>query len=193
MLVDNRCIGFVGSRRAGLSDEAFTAATVRKVNANGYSVVSGGAKGVDSISSDTSTANGGCSVEYVPDSLVSRIKARTAASALVNNQLLLMSAVKPDSRFYAGSAMMRNNFIYAQSEGTVVVKSDYNKGGTWSGAVAGLKKQFCSIYCWNNPEYEGNIELIKRGAIPIDESWTGDVIGDKTEQTKQLEQFSLFG
>ena len=192
-LTDNMCIGFVGSRSAGLGDETFTAATVRKVNANGYTVVSGGAKGIDSIASDTSTGNGSCSVEYVPDSLVSRIKPKTAVTALVNNQLLLMSAVKPDSRFYAGFAMMRNNFIYAQSEGTVVVKSDYNKGGTWSGAVASLKKQLCSIYCWNNPGYKGNIELIRRGAIPIDESWTGDVNGDKTEQNAPPEQISLFG
>ena len=192
-LTDNKCIGFVGSRSVCLNDETFTAATVRKVNANGCLVVSGGAKGVDSISSYTSIANGSCSVEYVSDSLVRRIKPSTAVSALVNNRLLLMSAVNPDSRFYAGYAMMRNNFIYAQSEGTVVVKSDYNKGGTWGGAVACLRKRLCSIYCWNNPEYKGNIELIKRGAIPIDESWTGDVTADDPEQTAPPEQLSLFG
>jgi predicted Rossmann fold nucleotide-binding protein DprA/Smf involved in DNA uptake len=89
--------------------------------------------------------------------------------------------------------MMRNKYIYAQSEGTVIIKSDYNKGGTWSGAIANLKQQLCNTFCWNNLEYKGNVELIKRGAIPIDESWDGDLTGDKAEQMEALEQLSLFG
>ena len=191
-LADNECVGFVGSRSVGIGDEAFTAATVKKINAKGYCVVSGGAKGVDSIASETSIANGSCSVEYVSDSLISRIKHKAVISAVVNNRLLILSAVKPDARFFAGFAMMRNKYIYAQSKGTVIIKSDYNKGGTWSGATANLKQRLCSTYCWNNLEYKGNIELIKRGAIPIDESWNGDLTENNAEQTEGSEQLSFF-
>ena len=192
-LTEKKCVGFVGSRSIGESDEFFTASTVKKINANGFSVVSGGAKGVDSIATEISIANGCCSMEFVPDSLISRIKRKEAVSALIDNRLLLLSAVKPDSGFHAGFAMMRNKYIYAQSEGTVVIKSDYNKGGTWSGAVANLKHRLCSTFCWNNSEYEGNVELIKRGAIPVDESWGGNVEEYKTTQMQEQEQLSLFG
>jgi len=191
-LVENECVGFVGSRSVGASDEAFTAAAVKKINAKGYSIVSGGAKGVDSIASETSIANGSCSVEYISDSLTGRIKNKTIISAVVGNRLLILSAANPDSRFYTGFAMMRNRYIYAQSKGTVVIKSDYNKGGTWSGAVANLRQRLCNTYCWDNPEYEGNAELIKRGAIPIDESWDGDLTGHNDRQMEDTEQLSFF-
>ena len=191
-LAENECAGFVGSRSVGVSDEAFTAATVKKINAKGYSVVSGGAKGIDSIASEISISNGSCSVEYVSDSLISRIKHKAVISAVVNNRLLILSAVKPDARFYAGFAMMRNKYIYAQSKGTVIIKSDYNKGGTWGGAIANLKQRLCNTYCWNNLEYEGNVELIKRGAIPIDETWNGDLTGYNAEQMEVSEQLSFF-
>ena len=191
-LADKKCVGFVGSRSTNINDEVFTAATVKKINEKGFSVVSGGAKGIDSIASGISIANGNCSVEYVSDSLANRIKLKAVVSAVVNNRLLLMSAVKPDSRFLAGFAMMRNKYIYAQSEGTVVIKSDYNKGGTWSGAVTNLKQRLCNTFCWNNPEYEGNIELIKRGAIPIDETWIGNVTDNVVKQMVIPEQLSFF-
>ena len=191
-LIDKKLIGFVGSRNTNIEDEVFTAATVKKINAKGFSVVSGGARGIDSIAADISIANGSCCVEYIPDSLITRIKPKAVVSAMVNNRLLIMSATKPDSRFIAGFAIMRNRYIYAQSEGTVVIKADYNKGGTWNGATTNLKQRLCSTYCWNNPKYAGNIELIKRGALPIDESWTGDVTASGAEQMSIPEQLSLF-
>jgi len=191
-ITNKRCIGFTGSRNVSVTDEDFTAATVRKVNANSYSVVSGGAKGVDSTSCATSISSGNCCIEYISDSLINRIKPRAVVNAVINKQLLILSVVKPDSGFSAGVAMMRNKFIYAQSEGTVIVRSDFNKGGTWSGGVSNLKQQLSVTFCWNNTEYKGNVELIKRGAIPIDETWDGDVINHKAKQEVLLEQFSLF-
>jgi len=191
-LTDRKCVGFVGSRSIGTDDEVFTAATVRKINEKGFSVVSGGARGVDTLASEVSIANGSCSVEYIADSLVSRIKSRAVVSAVTNNRLLILSAVKPDSRFFTGFAMMRNRYIYAHSEGTVIIKSGYNKGGTWNGAITNLKQRLCNTFCWNNPEYEGNAELIKRGAIPIDDSWSGDPAGYESKQFEAPEQFSLF-
>ena len=191
-LARRKCTGIVGSRSVGVKDETFTAATVEKINAKGFSVVSGGAKGVDSAASEISIANGSCSIAYIADSLISRIKNKAVVSAVINDRLLMLSAVKPDSGFFTGFAMMRNKYIYAQSEGTVIIKSDHNKGGTWGGAVANLKQQLCSTFCWNNPDYDGNIELIKRGAIPIDESWCGDVTEYKAEQMEVTEQLSFF-
>ena len=191
-LTNIRCAGFVGSRNVGADDEAFTVATVGKVNDKGYSVVSGGARGIDSIASCASIANGSCCVEFVPDSLTSRIKRKAAVCAIAERRLLILSAAIPDSRFFVGFAMMRNRYIYAQSEGTVIIKSDYNKGGTWNGAAYNLRQRLCNTFCWNNLDYEGNVELIKRGAIPIDESWGGDLSGCDSGKAGAPEQLSFF-
>ena len=36
---------------------------------------------------------------------------------------------------------MRNRYIYAQSSGTVIIRSDKGKGGTWAGATENLKQE----------------------------------------------------
>ena len=83
--------------------------------------------------------------------------------------------------------------IYGNSKATVVVKSDYNKGGTWNGAMENLNKRWVSLYCWNNPNYQGNKAIIERGAVPIDEDW--DVTIKQVDSKKREEKFfqpSLF-
>ncbi len=174
-LLNRRTVGFVGSRSIGDEDTAFAERTVGKINQHGFGVVSGGARGTDSASAAASISNGSFCIEYIADSMLQRIRKKDIISAILNKSLLLMSAANPDAEFSTGMAMQRNRFIYAQSEATVVVKSDYNKGGTWSGATQALKKGYCPVLCRDHKQYKGNAELIKLGAVPIDDGWDGDI------------------
>lgn len=117
---------------------------------------------------------------------------RNEIKAITNKQMLLLSVVKPDAPFHVGVAMMRNRYIYAQSSGTVVVRSDYNKGGTWAGATENLRHNWCTTLCWDKKSYKGNKELILQGAIAIDETWDGDVASICTAAPNTDEQLSLF-
>ena len=85
-----------------------------------------------------------------------------------------MLVVIPTDGFDVGIAMYRNRFIYAQSVGTVVVRSDNGKGGTWAGATDNLKKGYCPVFC-RDCDYSGNKELIKRSAIPTGDDWDGKI------------------
>lgn len=174
-IAGKRLVGFVGSREINADDEAFAATAVKKVLPLGYGIVSGGARGVDSVSSAAAVGSGGVCLEYIADSLMKKIRIKEALRAIQDKKLLVMTAVNPEMNFTAGNAMARNRFIYAQSEGTVVVKSDYNKGGTWGGATDAMKRRLCPIFCRNVPSYTGNTEMIKLGAFPIDDNWDGDV------------------
>ncbi len=165
-------IGYVGSRKVTTQDAEFTVETVKKAVNNGFAVVSGGAKGVDSISSETAINCGGFAIEYLGDSMVKRLRDYRLLEAVQNGQLLMLSSVNPDAGFSAGNLMARNKYIYAQSVATVIVHSE-KKGGTWTGATENLHKKWCPSYCWDNPDYEGNQELIKRGCVPINEEWDG--------------------
>ena len=199
-IADKRCVGFVGSRSIDECDNRFAEDAVKKVLARGYSVVTGGAKGIDSVSSAAATNNGGYCVEYIADSMMKTVRNKDKINAIRNGQLLIFSVAKPDSGFNTGMAMMRNKYIYAQSDATVVVRSDYKKGGTWSGACECLRHQLCPVLCWKKDEYQGNTELIKAGAFPIDESWDGDVSAFKREDSSgsgeadepEYEQISFF-
>ena len=193
-LTNRNYAGFVGSRTVDDNDTDFTKHAVSTIAKNGFGVVSGGAKGVDSTASSAMLADGGFCIEYLADSLARKIKKRDVVSQIQKGNLLLISIAKPDAGFNAGFAMQRNKFIYAQSKGTIVVKSDYDKGGTWSGATEALRNGYCPVFCRNNQKSLGNKKLIELGAIAIDENWDGklDVPMAKKKNSKE-NQLSLFG
>jgi len=173
-LLERQYIGYVGARTVTNEDISFTIQTVRKTVSLGYGVVSGGAKGIDTISGNESLLNNGFTVEYLSDSLLKKLKKSDVVKNIQQRKLLLMSVSKPDAGFNVGMAMMRNKYIYAQSIGTVIIHSDLNKGGTWNGANENLKNNWCTTLCWDYP-HPGNQALIKNGAVPISEDWDGKI------------------
>ena len=187
-------IGFVGSRSIGDGDILFTQSAVQNVLKNGHIIVSGGAKGCDSIAEEPALDAGGAAIAYLSDSMMRKLRNAKALQAVQQGKLLLLSVVKPDAGFNTGVAMMRNRYIYAQSEATLVVKSDYNKGGTWNGATENLKNHWALTLCRNHLSYPGNKALIEKGAIPVEDDWDGN-IQVFTEKAKQenAQQLSLFG
>ena len=192
-LLDCRAVGYAGSRSVGEEDIAFTKQTVGKTVRQGYGVVSGGAKGIDSIAENEALSCGSTAIAYLSDSLLKKMKSSAVIRPVQDGKLVLLSVVKPDAGFQAGIAMMRNRYIYAQSSGTVIVRSDYNKGGTWSGAVENLKHGWCPEFCWDQKHYPGNKALIQQGAYPIDAQWDADVMSKRYQNINQdQEQLSLF-
>ncbi len=169
-ILKKECVGFVGARNIDYDDIRFTELTVDKINSLGYSVVSGGARGTDSVAEMKSIENNNFVVEYVPDSLMKR----AAVKNKFFNHIIILSAKEPDAEFTTVSALTRNRYIYAHSLGTVAVKSDYKKGGTWHGASDCIKHGISTVFC-RNLNIRGNAELISLGAIPIDENWDGDI------------------
>lgn len=192
-LLNKKLVGFVGSRTTNDIDAIFTQNIVRRITNNKYGVVSGGAKGIDSISSKSAILNDSIVVEFVSDSLIKRIKNQEYINLIRNERLLLLSVANPNSSFNTGIAMMNNKYIYASSFGTVVIKSDYKKGGTWAGAYENLRKKYCYTFCWNNQNYIGNIELIKKGAIPIDDKWDGnlEIVNNQSQETYEQTSFII--
>lgn len=173
-LLSRSTIGFAGARNVEQRDFDFTKNAVHKVVSSGYGVVTGGAKGVDTISGNEAIVCDSFSVEYLADSMVRKLKKSDIVKQIQDGKLLLLSSVKPDAGFNVGAAMSRNRYVYAQSEATVVVRSDLNKGGTWAGATENLKHSWCPTLCWNHP-YPGNLALIKKGAISINKDWDGKI------------------
>lgn len=88
-----------------------------------------------------------------------------------------------------------DDFLKILNLDTVIVRSDYNKGGTWAGATENLRHKYSHTFCWNNKSYKGNIELIKLGAIPIDENFDPNAAKNpllSKNSDENLQQMSLF-
>lgn len=112
--------------------------------------------------------------------------------SIISKKQLLLSDIKPDVGFSAARAMNRNKYIYTSSYGTFVVASDYNKGGTWSGAVEAMKNEWTKVLVWDQREYEGNRKLIEKGAVPYQllEASILDLITKKEETFQQVDLYS---
>ena len=190
-LLEKPCIGYVGSRSIEPADVEFGVQTVRKTVSHGYGVVSGGAKGVDTVCATEALGSDSFCIEYLPDSLLKKVQRQDAARNIQAGKLLLLSAAAPDANFRTSFAMMRNRFIYAQSVATVVVRANLGKGGTWSGANDSLQNSWCPVLCWDHP-YPGNRGLIDKGAIPIDSTWDGTPPCPRVPEIPTFEQASFF-
>ena len=193
-LANKTGIGIVGSRNIDDDGTNFSEQLARKAAEEGLIVFSGGAKGVDTISEKTALNNEGYVVSILADSLSRKIKNKEIRDYVLSGKYLLISANNPDAPFSAASAMNRNKYIYALSNGTFVVASDYNKGGTWAGAIENIKNQWVNTFVWNSNKYNGNLELIKKGGTPIDsveDKSIKDLISKRTKKENQLNIFDF--
>ncbi len=192
-LLKDKYIGFVGSRTITDTDKENVKELVLSAKNNGYSIVSGGAKGIDIESSSFALSNGCNVIEFLSDSLSKKVLKSEFSKFIRSGNLLLMSAVKPTAGFNVGSAMARNKYIYCTSEATIVMKSDLDKGGTWSGAIECLNKSYSLVCVYNNDKYKGNQALIEKGGTPIYKDWNFQIdFPCKKEEVKSItKQLSL--
>lgn len=186
-------IAVVGSRNVDQAGMEFARKLVSRASEERLVVYSGGAKGVDSISEITAIENGSAVVSFIADSLSAKIKKKEVLKNILQQKLLLISDVKPEAGFSAARAMNRNKYIYAAAYGAFVVSSDYNKGGTWAGAIENIKNEWTKEFVWNHKEYDGNLKLIEKGAIPYDlsDEKIYDSITKKESSYNQLDIFNL--
>lgn len=160
-------IGMVGSRNIDIDILDNAKFICEKAVNEGFTIVSGGAKGVDS-SSETAAFNcGGSYISFVCDSLVTRIKKKDIRDRIATGRALYITMDGPNYPFSPGRAMDRNKYIYSLSKATFILNSDYNIGGTWAGAIENLKKGLSIPLVINNSS-KGNSELIKRGCNSIE-------------------------
>ena len=81
---------------------------------------------------------GGGYVSFLSDSLEKKIKNKEIRENIIWKSFIITSS-NPDAGFKIGLAMNRNKYIYASSKATFVIASDYNKGGTWDGAIQNMR------------------------------------------------------
>ena len=167
-LLDYRAIGFVGSRDCDEEAKKFTKRLVLDLVIENYEIISGGARGIDSISEEGALKNSGKAISIVSDSLLKKIKIPFKRRKIISGDYLMISPFNPSIEFQAYNAMARNKYIYILSEAVIVVSSG-DKGGTWTGAVENLKNNYQKMYVrMDSTVPEGNKKLISLGAEKID-------------------------
>lgn len=163
-------IGAVGSRDADPAALAFASRLGARCARDGWTLVSGAAKGVDRESMLAAVDAGGTALGILAEGVSKPSRSRLFRERIANGYLTLVSVVAPGARWQVGQAMGRNKYIYGLSRATVVVSSGTD-GGTWSGAVENLRQQWVPMWVRRADAVPpGNTALLSQGAHPIDAS-----------------------
>ena len=159
-------VAVVGSRKVSDELKEYAKRIGRLAAAAQCTVISGGARGVDRAAMHGALTEGGTVVGVLADSLEKAAMDRGNREALVAGRLVLISPYDPRAGFNVGNAMQRNKLIYGLADAGLIVESDYNKGGTWTGAVEQLDKlRLVPIYARIDGEISKGIsELQRKGA-----------------------------
>ena len=161
-LLSNKGVAIVGSRDIDEAALRFTEKLSRRCTNDGLNIVSGGARGVDSIAENVANQSDGTTVIFVADSLEKKIRQKETREAIMRKQSIILSSFRPDMPFQTYAAMERNKYVYALSDFVVIISSDYNKGGTWAGATENLKRGWVPMFVRKEDEIpQGNINLLK--------------------------------
>lgn len=163
-LLNQTGLGFVGSRSITDNDKKFASDKAKQAVEEGYIVISGAAKGVDQAAMHAALEHGGRSVGILSDGIYRSETRQIFLDYLRQETLVLISPFFPESGFSVGSAMARNKFIYTMSEAVIVVKSDKDKGGTWTGAKENLNKKWVPLLVRDITE-AGNQALMQMGGV----------------------------
>jgi predicted Rossmann fold nucleotide-binding protein DprA/Smf involved in DNA uptake len=167
-LLEKGGLAVVGSRH--VDDELITfAENVGRLAAKAHRpILSGGAKGIDRAAMHGALLEGGDVAGVMADSLERAALARDNLEPLMDGRLVLISPYDPAAGFNVGHAMQRNKVIYALSDAGLVVTSDFEKGGTWAGAIEQLKRlHLVPVFVRNEATARGgNPALIQQGGLP---------------------------
>lgn len=191
-LLNLKSIAIVGLRNISEEGQKIANDVAKKFTENKLAIVSGGAKGVDSISEQAALESGGVVVSFVADSLEKKIKNKEVRNDILARRKLLLTSQNPELGFSAGYAMNRNKYIYSVSSSAFVISSDYNKGGTWNGAIENIKNKWVPTYVYNSTISEGNRALIAKGAIAFDNIDNIDISALSTITYQPVKQLDLF-
>lgn len=166
--LDRTGLAIVGSRDA--DDDVLTAArhAAELAVRQGWTVVSGLARGVDQVAMAGALEVGGA-VVGVPAEGILRVSRNADVRARVHSgELCIASPYAPDAPFRAGNAMGRNKVVYGLSRVTFVVSAEDGSGGTWAGAKEALDRHYAAVGVWVGAgARSGNEALVRRGAMPI--------------------------
>lgn len=162
-LINMPGLAMVGSRNASENDLQLSRKIGRDAANQGYTIVSGAARGVDEHSMLGALEEGGTATGIIADSLLRQSGSVKYRPYILKKDLVLISTFNPEAGFSVGNAMGRNKYIYCMSDAAIVVRTD-SKGGTWTGAIENIKNRWVPLWVVESDDPKsGNSKLIQQG------------------------------
>ncbi len=171
-ILDNSrpCFGMVGSRKS--TDFGLKAAysLSARLSLSGFTVVSGGALGIDSMAHWGALASGGKTVAVLGSGIDSDyLKSNKKLREEIEKQGTVITEFEPKTPATKFTFPIRNRLISALSGGVAVIEAGGKSGAliTAGYAMEQGKEVFTLPGSINQREYDGNNALLRDGAIPV--------------------------
>lgn len=164
-LLEQPGIALVGSRDLNSQNREFAAHAGIQAAQQGYSLISGNARGADRTAQDAALNHGGTVVSVVADELEQHESGQ---------RQLFLSEDGFDLEFGKIRALSRNRVIHTLGLCTLVAQSGLEKGGTWDGTVRNLRHGWSPVFCFDDGSLSCDA-LEQLGARVIDKNQLEDL------------------
>ena len=172
-LLERPTVSSVGSRNLRSANREFAYEVGIQAAKQGYALVSGNARGADTVSQEACLASGGCVISVVADALEKQPE---------RERVLYISEDSFDEGFSPQRAISRNRVIHTLSSKTFVSQCTEGSGGTWDGTIKNLKAGWSSVYCFRDGSAASQI-LADFGAVLIEKP--------QLTELSQLQEFQI--
>lgn len=176
-LLQNRLVSLAGSRQLKQPGERFARRIGALAACEGYTLVSGNAKGADKAGQDACLSGGGSVIAVVSEPL--------SETPMPDNHCLYLSENGWHQPFSAARALSRNRLIYALGEKAYVAQCAPGSG-TMQGAEDALKHGISPVFVRDDGS-KGTAALIDLGAAPLRDADLSSLSAPAASQT------SIFG
>lgn len=177
-LIYSPSVSVVGTRNPTIEGIKRTQKLVKELVQEGYTIISGLAKGIDTIAHETAIACGGKTIAVIGTPINHNYpKENSELQNKISNEHLLISQVplirysQQDYRLNRFFFPERNKTMSALSLGTIIVEAGETSGSLIQAAAAleQNRKLFILDNCFRNTELTWPAKYLKKGAIKVKE------------------------
>lgn len=159
-LLNTRCMALVGSREPTEAAASFAREAGRQMARQGFTLVSGNARGCDRLAAEACLTAGGRVIAVVADELFRQCQ------GIRPENILYISEMGYDLPFTSARALSRNRVIHVLGEKVFAVEPRHKIGGTWAGTAENLRKGWSPVFVARS-QAPGTLALRDLGATPI--------------------------
>ena len=140
-ILSQPALALVGSRELNPENQAFAREAGKQAALQGFTLISGNARGADQCAQNACLANGGQVISVVADKLEDHPD---------HPNILWLSEASFDLDFSPQRALSRNRIIHAFPCLTFVAQCGLQSGGTWDGTVQNLAHQWNPVLVFSD-------------------------------------------
>ncbi|MGX7696003.1 DNA-processing protein DprA [Gordonia polyisoprenivorans] len=166
-LMNGRMVGVSGSRNVSERGGAASARLGEIVARNGWSLVSGSARGVDTIAAESALGSGGNSIRVLPDGISNHSSFEGTGLLGEDANQLVLSQFWPEQKWTVHGAMQRNRVICGLASTVVVVEAGESGGSLAAGRAALDLQRRLLTFTYGDHTPPGNQILLDEGARAV--------------------------